>query len=129
MKITQPHKRIMTFPSSQELEISVQELVDLSLPENSNEFRLIDCREEDEFAICRLENAELIPLSNFQEGSAKLFQNEDEQEHNLIIYCHHGMRSMQATNFLRNKGLTKVWSLAGGIDQWSIQIDSSVPRY
>jgi len=119
----------MNFPSSQELEISVQELADLNESEKSGEFRLVDCREEDEFAICRIENAELIPLSNFQEGSAKLIPAEDVGEQNVIVYCHHGMRSLQATNYLRHKGLTKVWSLAGGIDQWSVQIDPEVPRY
>ncbi|MDF1815705.1 MAG: rhodanese-like domain-containing protein [Verrucomicrobiales bacterium] len=88
--------------------------------------RLVDCREEDEFAICRIEGAELIPLSRFGELAPTLLGNEERP---VVIYCHHGMRSLQATGFLRQRGLEKVWSLSGGIERWSVEIDDSVPRY
>ena len=93
--------------------------------------RLIDCREEDEFAFNRIDGAELIPLSRFAElAPAKLLDGGgDAKQTPLVIYCHHGMRSLQATHFLRQRGLEKVWSLASGIDAWSQQIDPAVPRY
>ena len=75
-----------------------------------------------------MEGAELFPLSRFpEEATANLLHPGDERP--LIVYCHHGMRSMNATRFLRGKGKEAVWSLAGGIDLWSTQIDPAVPRY
>src|SRR5690606_36432708 len=90
--------------------------------------RLIDCREEDEHAFCRIEGAELVPLSHVaEEASPRLLKTGDARP--LVIYCHHGMRSLRATSFLREKGRSEVWSLAGVIDLWSRQIDPGVPRY
>ena len=72
-------------------EISVEELKDLL--DGPGPPRLIDCREDDEWHHCRIEGAQLIPLSNFAETApAKL---SDHGQH-LIVYCHHGMRSMRA---------------------------------
>ncbi len=47
----------------------------------------------------------------------------------VILHCHHGMRSQQAAMFLKQKGFSKVYNLAGGIDAWSQAVDSAVPRY
>jgi adenylyltransferase/sulfurtransferase len=47
----------------------------------------------------------------------------------VVAYCHHGIRSLSAANFLEQQGVTPVFSLAGGIDAWSLQVDSKVPRY
>ena len=94
-----------------------------------DKIRLIDCREEDEFALCQIDGAELIPLSRFaEEGPAKLVDAGDDSR-NIMVYCHHGMRSLQATQFLRQKGQASVWSMQGGIDAWSTEIDPQVPRY
>jgi rhodanese-related sulfurtransferase len=46
-----------------------------------------------------------------------------------VVHCHHGGRSLRVTQWLRNQGFAKVSSLSGGIDEWSLKIDSSVPRY
>lgn len=116
------------FPPQEQAEITPAELQSLLSNDESPAFRLVDCREEDEFAICRIEKAELIPLSRFaEEASTKLLANDDPIP--VIVYCHHGMRSMNATLYLREKGLTSTWSLAGGINLWSTQIDPEVPRY
>ncbi len=116
------------FPPPDEAEITPTELQSLLSSDDSPAFRLIDCREEDEYAICRIGDAELIPLSRFaEEASTKLLA--DEAPLPVIVYCHHGIRSMNATLYLREKGLTNTWSLAGGIDLWSTQIDPAVPRY
>ncbi len=114
-------------PSSEEYEISVEQLSELRDDPEAPSFRLIDCREDDEFSFCKIDGAELRPLSNFAEQATNFLLTDEETP--MVVYCHHGMRSMQATLFLRNKGKKNVWSLAGGIDQWSEKIDESVPRY
>lgn len=87
---------------------------------------LLDCREPVEFALARLTGAMLIPLA---ELPARLRELEPYREREIVVYCHHGIRSLQATQWLRLKGFPKVRSLAGGIDAWSQQIDSTIPRY
>ena len=89
-------------------------------------FRLIDCREDDEWQICRLPDAILVPTSRLGEMAPQVFTNT--QEH-LIIYCHHGMRSLRAASWLRQQGFTEAQSMHGGIEAWSQLIDPAVPRY
>lgn len=110
-------------PSTEQLEISVH---DGSHHLNGPALWL-DCREQDEYRICRIEGAKLLPLSNF----AAIMDQILPEDKNLaiIVHCHHGMRSLQAVQFLRQKGYPNTWSLAGGIDLWSLEIDSEVPRY
>ncbi|MBP7948259.1 MAG: rhodanese [Verrucomicrobiales bacterium] len=88
--------------------------------------RLVDCRERDEWNFCRIEGAELIALSEFAAEAPRRFAGEQRP---IVVYCHHGMRSMQAVRMLRALGVENAWSLAGGIDQWSRDIDPAVPRY
>jgi rhodanese-related sulfurtransferase len=52
-----------------------------------------------------------------------------DRDEALIIHCHHGGRSARAVDFLRRNGYTNVKNLTGGIDAWSQEIDSGVPRY
>lgn len=87
---------------------------------------LLDCREAVEFALARLSGAILIPLAKLP---ARLSELEPYREREIVVYCHHGIRSLQATRWLRQQGFPKVRSLAGGIDAWSLQIDSTIPRY
>ena len=88
--------------------------------------RLIDCREADEWEICRLPGAELLPLTVFSERYQEVLPDPAEP---VIIYCHHGVRSQRAADWLAARGYTQVRSLAGGIDAWSQVIDSSLARY
>jgi rhodanese-related sulfurtransferase len=114
-------------PSPDEFEIDV---AGLHVWRDSDEpLRLIDCREEDEFAFNRIEGAELIPLSQFAELAPEKLIGDEVEPTPVVIYCHHGMRSLQATHFLRRHGIEKVWSMAGGIEAWSLEIDPEVPRY
>ncbi|MEX2579377.1 MAG: rhodanese-like domain-containing protein [Verrucomicrobiales bacterium] len=113
-------------PPEDQYEIEAKALEALRSSDDAPDIRLVDCREEEEFAVCRLEGAELVPLSRFGDEAAAKLLDDDRP---IVVYCHHGMRSMQATMFLRRKGCGKVWSLAGGIDRWSERIDPSVPRY
>jgi len=88
--------------------------------------RLIDVREVDEFAICKIEGAELLPLSVFADQYLSRLPHTGER---ILLYCHHGMRSMRAAEYLAKRGYSKVSSIDGGIDAWSLQIDPAVPRY
>lgn len=94
------------------------------LTEAPGDFTLVDCREADEWEVCRIDGARLIPLSRF----AELASQQLTPDTPVVVYCHHGMRSLRATHWLRQKGF-QAWSLAGGIDAWSIEIDPAVPRY
>lgn len=87
---------------------------------------LIDCREPDEHAICRIHGAKLVPLGTWSEAFPDRFPKPDQP---VIVYCHHGMRSLMAVRFLRQQGYPHAQSLAGGIAAWSRDIDPSVPRY
>lgn len=89
-------------------------------------FRIIDCREDDEWEICKLPDSQLVPLSRFGEMAPQVFTNT--QEH-LIIYCHHGMRSLRAAQWLREYGFAHAQSMRGGIDAWADLVDPDTPRY
>jgi rhodanese-related sulfurtransferase len=88
---------------------------------------LIDVRTPEEHAIARIEGSELIPMDTIPQSLGLLEQRADEET--LVLYCHHGIRSANVVNWLRGQGLSACQSLAGGIDRWSTDVDSTVPRY
>jgi adenylyltransferase/sulfurtransferase len=92
--------------------------------EDGNDVFLLDVRNPDEFEICRIDGAKLIPLPQLLEGMHQLDSARD-----VAVYCHTGIRSAQAVNFLRSVGFSRVKNLRGGIDAWSREVDPSVPRY
>ena len=102
--------------------ISVQELK--GKMDAREAFELIDVREPFEYEIARIDGAKLIPLGEIGERFGEL-----QEEQPIIVHCHSGQRSAQAVRLLRQRGFTKVYNLEGGIDAWSDQIDSSVPKY
>lgn len=88
--------------------------------------RLIDCREEEELAICQIAGNEWIPLGLFP-GVREILATGNER--GVVVYCHHGMRSLRAATFLRSLGVQNAFSMSGGIERWSQMIDPEVPRY
>ena len=88
---------------------------------------LIDVREAEEFAITRIEGATLIPMRSVPANLQQLEAKADEAT--LIVFCHHGVRSLNVVNWLREQGVPACQSMAGGIDAWSAMVDPSVPRY
>jgi len=90
------------------------------------DFVFIDCRTPGEYATAKISDTKLVPL---QEVAARLPDLEDLKDKKIVVTCHHGMRSLKMTMFLRQAGFTDVFSMAGGIDLWSIDIDSNIPRY
>lgn len=89
--------------------------------------RLIDVREPFEHAITQLAAAELIPMATVPARVVHLEAQADDAT--LVIFCHHGVRSLQVVNWLREQGIENCQSLAGGIDAWSVEVDPAVPRY
>ena len=85
---------------------------------------LIDVRERDEYAVCRIEGSHLIPMNTVPARLAEIPQDVP-----VLVQCHHGGRSMKVTQFLRSKGYAHVSNVKGGIDAWSIKVDPKVPRY
>jgi rhodanese-related sulfurtransferase len=86
--------------------------------------RLLDVREAAELAICGIDNAIHIPMSQVPARLPELPADVP-----LVVLCHHGMRSLQVVNFLREAGLANALNLEGGIDAWATEIDPSVSRY
>lgn len=87
---------------------------------------LLDCREPDEHATAHIAAAKLIPMSELQQRVGEL---EEYRARQLVVHCHHGGRSLRVAAWLRQQGFAQAQSMSGGIDQWSTDIDQSVPRY
>ena len=85
---------------------------------------VLDVREPAEIAIARMPGAIEIPMN---EVPRRLEEIPSERE--VVVVCHHGMRSAQVASFLVDRGRTGVLNLSGGIDAWSLQVDPSVRRY
>jgi rhodanese-related sulfurtransferase len=103
-------------------EIKVRELQDLR--DKKTQHILLDVREPDEYAHCKIAGSILIPLGELPARFKELPKDAD-----IIVHCHHGGRSAQAVRFLADQGFAKVRNLSGGIDAWSCEVDPSVPRY
>jgi len=88
-------------------------------------FRLIDIREPYEHAIAKIEGAELLPLSTAKEWIGTLDRDEP-----IVFFCHHGSRSQQLASYVANQlGFTNTANMLGGIEEWSLRIDPTIPRY
>jgi rhodanese-related sulfurtransferase len=93
--------------------------------DSGEKLRLVDVREPFEFRQAHIEGSELIPMRSVPQSLPSL----EAEEAPLIVFCHHGMRSLQVVSWLREQGVERCVSMAGGIDRWSLEIDSTVPRY
>ena len=87
---------------------------------------LLDCRTPEEFAIAKIDGAVLIPMQEIAERLAEL---EPWRDKPIIVHCHHGVRSLRVTHWLREKGFSFAQSMTGGIEAWSLEVDPAVPRY
>ena len=89
-------------------------------------FLLIDVRQPWENQLASLPGSLLIPLGELPPRSQEIGADHDAS---LVVYCHHGVRSLSAAAYLERLGYNNVHSLAGGIDAWSCEVDAKVPRY
>ena len=108
------------------LEITPQAVAEwMHLPPDQRP-RLIDCREQDELTICQIAGHEWFPLGIFPTAGAALTA---DAARGLVVYCHHGMRSLRAASILRAQGVENAFSMKGGIEAWSQMIDPKMARY
>jgi rhodanese-related sulfurtransferase len=107
-------------------------LVEISPPElarrlaNGQSIQMIDVRQPWECEIARLAGSLLIPLNELPQ---RVHEVPSEPAVTVVVYCHHGVRSLSAVSYLQRLGYQDVRSLAGGIDAWSCEVDPAVPRY
>jgi len=85
---------------------------------------LVDVREQWEYDLAKIPGAKLIPLGTLPANLNTLLDADE-----VICYCHHGMRSLDAAVWLRQQGVESAKSMAGGIERWSVEVDPQVPRY
>jgi rhodanese-related sulfurtransferase len=83
---------------------------------------LVDVREPWEFAICHLPGALLLPMAELLNRYETL-----DREAEIVVICHHGLRSLQAGRFLSQTGFRKIFNLQGGLAAWSQTVDASLP--
>ncbi len=95
-----------------------------ALLQGGDAITLLDVREPHEWSIARLPGARLIPLSTLPQAMHSLDRTAD-----IVVYCHHGSRSAAAVEWLQDQGVHMVRNLVGGIDRWSLDVDTSVRRY
>lgn len=108
-------------------QLSVQEFA-TRCQQDTSTLQLIDVREPQELQLSRLEGFIHFPLSQFAEWSESIMTRLDPKAETIVM-CHHGVRSAQMCQWLTHHGFSDVKNLAGGIDAYSLYVDSSVPRY
>ena len=92
--------------------------------EAGDQVLLLDVREDHEVAFCTIENSVHIKMRDIQ-GRFEELKREDE----IVVYCRSGQRSVRVCQFLESQGFANVSNMRGGIQQWSMQVDSSIPYY
>lgn len=103
-------------------EISASEAANLN--KNEPNSVLLDVREHSELEVCRIEGALHIPMDEIPGRHEALPKDVP-----LVVFCHHGMRSMSVAQFLWAKGFTNVINMAGGINAWAIDVNPEMSRY
>lgn len=104
------------------IEISPREVKERR--DRGEKFLFVDVREPWEHQTTHIEGAKLIPLGQISSSLQEL-----EAAGDVVFFCHHGMRSLDAAAWLRSQGVESARSMAGGIERWSTEIDPKVPRY
>jgi rhodanese-related sulfurtransferase len=95
-----------------------------NLHKNEDDVVLLDVREDSELAICRIEGALHIPMGQIPERAESL--PKDKQ---LVVFCHHGMRSLHVVQYLESCGFENAINLGGGIHAWAVEVDPTLARY
>ncbi len=85
---------------------------------------LVDVRDDWETRLCRLDNALHIPMEELEVRTEELNPTDE-----IVVYCHHGVRSAAVADYLRRLGFTRVQNLAGGLDAWADAVDPGMRRY
>ncbi len=88
------------------------------------ELVLLDVREADEFAYCRIEGSISVPLSELSVRHVEL-----DPERPTVCICHHGIRSASAAQALAHVGFDELYNLTGGVERWATDVEPDMPRY
>jgi len=105
-----------------EYEISAQDAAALV---KEGKARIVDVREPWELATASIDGTSAMPMGEVPARA----NHELDPDERLIVVCHHGVRSMNVTVWLRNQGFERAQSMRGGIDAWTTEVDPKVPRY
>ena len=105
-------------------QLSVPQLQAMLAQPEGERPHMIDVREPWEWQLARIDGATHIPM---QQIPARI--QEIDEMRPTVVYCHHGVRSLQVVAFLERQGFQQLHNLAGGIDAWSRQVDAAVPLY
>ncbi len=111
---------------AREIEVTCADVARLAPQIGAGMVVLVDCREPHEWSFNHLPNSYHLPLGEIM--GAKMVPSPLRGVP-VITYCHHGMRSLKAARALRAAGHPAAYSMTGGIDIWSLEIDATVPRY
>ncbi|MCE9641164.1 MAG: sulfurtransferase [Betaproteobacteria bacterium] len=85
---------------------------------------VLDVREPWEHNVCHIAGAQLLPMQEIPARVGELPQDRD-----IVVMCHHGMRSLQVANYLQSAGVSRVYNLSGGIAAWADQVEPAMSRY
>ena len=85
---------------------------------------ILDVRERWECDICAIPNAQWMPMQDVPARCSELPRQQD-----IVVVCHHGMRSLQVAQYLERAGLTRLYNLSGGIAGWASAVDPAMLRY
>jgi rhodanese-related sulfurtransferase len=88
---------------------------------------LLDVREPHEYQLAHIDGSLLIPMNSIPAELQKLEALADDAD--ILVLCHHGVRSLQVAAWLQARGIENAASIRGGIDRWSMEIDPAIPRY
>ncbi|MCY2979481.1 MAG: rhodanese-like domain-containing protein [Planctomycetota bacterium] len=87
---------------------------------------VVDCREPSEAEIAKIDGTILMPMRSWPPDQETLATLNGKS---VVVHCHHGGRSLRVANWFRQNGHPNATSMAGGIDQWSLEIDPTISRY
>ena len=110
---------------NEQWEVTPSQVAD-TLRDRPGQWLLLDCREADEVATASIEGALHIPMGDVASRVDEIAEHEGER---VVVFCHGGVRSLKVAGVLRSAGVDHAFSMAGGIDRWSLEIDPGVPRY
>lgn len=85
---------------------------------------LLDVREPWEYQIAHISGAQLMPMHSVPAQLDKL-----DAQAEIVVICHHGVRSAQIARFLEHSGFEHVYNLQGGVDAWAQSVDKNMPTY
>ena len=94
------------------------------LEKNDQALTLLDVREPWEFDTCHIDNSTLIPMGQI---ANKL--DQINQDHPIVVICHHGIRSRNIATYLEQNGFKNIINLSGGVDAWANDVDLNMAKY